>query len=84
MKSYSDWYNSLSRIVTNHYAKCSRYELAEVAFKAGYEAALKGTEIPPDYECVACGRTHSFDKWQSFTPRWTCPGCQGTNINEVK
>lgn len=41
MNPYSAWYNSLSKIAVNHYATCSRYELAQAAFKAGYEAGRK-------------------------------------------
>jgi hypothetical protein len=53
MKSYSEWYNSLSIIVANHYANCSRYELAEAVFKAGYEAgqnseSINKNELPED------------------------------------
>lgn len=44
MKSYSEWYNSLSRIIANHYANCSRQELAEAAFRAGYEAGKNNKE----------------------------------------
>lgn len=46
MKSYSEWYNSLSRIIANHYARCSRQELAEACFRAGYEAG-KSLPMPP-------------------------------------
>lgn len=46
MNTYSEWYNSLSRIIANHYAHCSRDELAEACFRAGHEAG-KSLPMPP-------------------------------------
>ena len=46
MNPYSEWYNSLPRIAINHYDNCSRQELAEACFRAGYEA-VKSLPIQP-------------------------------------
>ena len=58
MNTYSEWYNSLSRIIANHYAHCSRDELAEACFKAGYEAG-KSFPMPPDEN----GYTRADEDW---------------------
>ena len=36
------------------------------------------------YACKYCGCTHSFNEWHNFKPRWVCPSCQCSNIEEVK
>lgn len=56
MNTYSEWYNSLSRIIANHYSRCSRQELAEACFRAGYEAGKPNEyKFVPQTACVKEG-----------------------------
>ena len=77
MNTYSAWYNSLSRIIANHYANCSRDELAEACFRAGYEAGKpKEYEDIPQTVCVQEGTViniadgDSRGKWVSTKEGW--------------
>ena len=77
MSTYSKWYNSLSRIIANHYTHCSRQELAEACFKAGYEAGKpKEYEDIPQTVCVKEGTVINISdgpnrgRWVSTKEGW--------------
>ena len=77
MSTYSKWYNSLSRIIANHYAHCSRGELAEACFRAGYEAGKPNEyKFIPQTVCVQEGTVINITdgdfrgKWVSTKEGW--------------